>query len=92
MQAILVKYLGPTNSRPSRYKASCQAGSITISKSYGRNDAADAALALCTKLGWEGDLIEGGLPNGDAVFVFAETFSGDKVKNPYRDPRRGDGT
>lgn len=31
MQAIQTKYLGPTNFRPSRIKASCERGSITVS-------------------------------------------------------------
>ena len=31
MQAIITKYLGPTNNRCSRIKATCERGSITIS-------------------------------------------------------------
>ena len=30
MQAIIVKYLGPTNTKGSRLKATCERGSITI--------------------------------------------------------------
>lgn len=71
-QAIITKYLGPTNSRGSRVKASCEAGSVTIDW----NDALDslenhaaAALALATKLQWteRNQFIPGGLSNG---FVF----------------------
>lgn len=34
MQAITVKYIGPTNTRGSRLKAICERGSITISYPY----------------------------------------------------------
>ncbi len=80
MQAIVVKYLSPTNTRGSRLKVSAAAGSVTISYPYGVNQsdtARVAAEALCEKLGgpragWDSSrLIEGTLPNGDAVLVFA---------------------
>jgi len=35
MASIVVKFMGPTNSRGLRYKAICQAGSITVSADYG---------------------------------------------------------
>jgi hypothetical protein len=57
-QAIETKFLGPTNFRGSRVKASCQVGSITI----GWDDALDpsdnhraAARALVEKFGWTGE-------------------------------------
>lgn len=74
MQAIITKYIGPTNSRGSRIKASASAGSVTI----GYDDALGvednhhaAALALAIKMGWEkyGKLISGGTETG-FVFVF----------------------
>lgn len=56
MQAIVTKYLGPTNYRGSRVKATCQAGSLILPW----DDALDveanhdmAASALRTKLGWD---------------------------------------
>jgi hypothetical protein len=70
MQAIATKYLGPTNSRGARVKATCQAGSVVIAW----DDADDvdqnhmnAALALCNKFAWAEDcnLVWGGLPNGE---------------------------
>jgi hypothetical protein len=79
MQAILVKFVGPTNTKPSRWSVSCQAGRMIISKGHfcdtnDDKDARQAALALCDKLKWNtnayGQLVEGGLPNGDRVFVF----------------------
>lgn len=68
MQAIETRYIGPTNFRGSRVKASAQAGSITI----GWDDALNvdenhdaAAVALVRKLGWEpATLASGGLPSG----------------------------
>ncbi len=54
-QAIKTKYIGPTNSRGSRVKATCDAGSITIDwqdeLNIDRNHAT-ARDALCVKLGW----------------------------------------
>lgn len=37
MQAIKTKYLPATNTKPSRIKAECEAGSITISYDYRLN-------------------------------------------------------
>lgn len=77
MQAIITKYLSATNTRSSRIKATCQAGSVTISYPHdltGMYCHAAAAKALVEKLGWGhanyGDLMGGGLPSGDYVFVF----------------------
>lgn len=80
MQAIITKYLGPTNTKGSRIKATCAAGSIT----KGYDNALDSdenhravAEALCKKLGWVSSpnnlytsLAQGQLPNGDNVFTF----------------------
>ncbi|MFY7925526.1 MAG: hypothetical protein ACOVN5_06925 [Aquidulcibacter sp.] len=71
-QSIITKYLGATNSRGSRVKASAPAGSITVPWDYGAN--ADemhvrAARALIDKLGWDGTWAAGG--NADhSGFVF----------------------
>jgi len=55
MQAITTKYLGPTNTRGSRIKASCPAGSITVPYDYGERYGGhrSAAIALMKKLGWD---------------------------------------
>lgn len=53
MQAIETKYLGPTNTKGSRIKAFCEAGSITISRSFNASDWDGhrlAVVALCKKL------------------------------------------
>lgn len=77
MQAIICKYFGPTNSKGSRIKAQCAAGSITIDYPHELSGQAvyrKAAEALVTKLGWDdvhyGGLLGGQLPSGDYAFVF----------------------
>jgi len=61
MQAIKTRYIGPTNSKPARIKASCEAGSIIISWPHELNveDAHTfAAIRLIKKLNWfDADLI-----------------------------------
>ena len=55
-QAITTKYLGPTNTRGSRFKASCEAASITMNLDD-RFDIPEnhkfAAILLTQKLGWD---------------------------------------
>lgn len=66
-QAITTKYLGPTNSRGSRYKAEAYGGSVTIAANYALDSFENheaAAKALQKKLGWSGKLQAGGLPDG----------------------------
>ncbi len=72
MQAIKVKYLAPTNNRPSRWKAECAAGSVTVSYDCeGESQCVERAVkALCKKLGWNGNLVSGQLPTGEYCFVF----------------------
>ncbi len=66
-QAIVTKYLGPTNFRGARVKASAQAGSVTISWDHGlgvdENHAA-AAKAFAEKMDWYGRYVAGGMPDG----------------------------
>ena len=75
MQAIRTKYLGPTDYRGSRIKASAEAGSVTIGypheKGAGEEAHRVAADALMEKLGWSEDygLAGGMLPDGSYAFV-----------------------
>ena len=71
MKAILTKYLGPTDRRGSRIKATDgDLNAITISyDDASSNPHRDAAIALCAKMGWHGLMAQGGTPEGD-VFVF----------------------
>lgn len=80
MQAILTKYLGPTNTKGSRIKASCASGSIIIPYPYEFDVTMAhnyAAQCLVNKLGWNsqyyGELITGQLPSGDYCHVFANS-------------------
>lgn len=69
-QAIVTKYIGPTNNRGSRVKASCDAGSVTISWDHELDTAGNhrqAALALAAKLDWVGDWRGGSV---DAGYVY----------------------
>jgi hypothetical protein len=68
-QAIVTKFLGPTNFRGARVKATAQAGSVTI----GWDDALDtdanhtaAATALANKFGWleRNTMVGGASPDG----------------------------
>jgi len=75
-KSIVVRYLGATNFRGSRLVAEADGGNrITVDYDHGLNHNeryAAAAVALCDKMGWEGDLIQaGGVGNYCAVFVFA---------------------
>lgn len=78
MQAIQVKYLGPSNVRGARLKAKADAGSVTIGYPHELGAVEEAfrfaAEALVKKLGWDhpnyGLLVGGQLPDGSYAFVF----------------------
>lgn len=80
MKAIITKYIGATDTRGSRIKATDEDGnSITIPYPHelsGEAVHAKAAVQLCRKMQWGGELIGGGVKNG-YVFVFS---TGDKHK------------
>ena len=77
--AILTKFLGPTDTLPSRMKAYTSNGqSLIVSKSTIEVDSDDmndvhlkVALMLRNKMGWKGELIGGGTKDGMA-FVFKQ--------------------
>ena len=73
MKAIETRYLGPTNTRGSRIKASDEDGnSVTMSyddaNSSEENHAA-VCKALCEKMGWPGVML-GGHTKAGMVWVF----------------------
>lgn len=84
MKAIVTKYHGPSNVKGSRYSATAEGGNRIIQSADGRigseENHAAAAIALCHKLNWRGELVSGCLPNGDTVFVFTGI---DKDKPAY---------
>ena len=88
MQAIETKYLGPTNFRGARIKATAQAGSITVGWDHALNveenhDA--AARAFILRYGWHGSWIRGAAPsNRGNVYVCArrEAHAGYQTPHP----------
>jgi len=73
MQAIVTKYYGATNFKPSKIVAKSASG-LKVSVSYEHEYNADdnhkrAALALCAKYGWPNELIGGGLSDSEEVWV-----------------------
>lgn len=80
MQAIKTRYLGPTNYRGARIKASAQAGSVTVSYDYALNIDANhkaAAQALIDKMDWCFTFSSGVLPGGDWCHVLCSPFNKD---------------
>ena len=78
MKAIETRYHGPTNTRGSRISARDLDGnrcSIPYDHAEsGERGHAKAALALCKKMGWDGELIAGATKHG-YVFVFVEEWT-----------------
>lgn len=76
MQAIKTKYLPATNTKPSRIKAECEAGSITISYDYSLNIDQlhqKAACMLIEKLEWKPVFIHTGSFGTDYYHVLEFT-------------------
>ena len=76
MQAIVTKFLAPTNHKGARIKATAAAGSVTIDFNYAVGDFVNhflAAEALLKKLNWEQNGItiagSGMLPDGNYCHV-----------------------
>ena len=84
-QAIVTKYLGPTNFRGSRIKATAAAGSITVHYPHALNPDkahAFAASQLAEKFNWVGVWYAGGMPSGDGnCFVNAGDARPDKISD-----------
>lgn len=81
LQAIATRYLGPTNTRGSRVKAHCEAGSLTVGWDHALNPFQNhqaAALALAAKLKWGRLYVGGSLPQScrDA-YAFVATPRGE---------------
>jgi hypothetical protein len=79
-QAIVTKYIGPSNTRGSRIKARAAAGSVTVPYNHAlniENNHAAATKALAAKLNWSGGWYIGGMPD-DTGFVFVTTEPGDE--------------
>lgn len=71
-QAIVTRFLGPTNFRGARVKATADAGSITVSWDYALGISENherAALALAAKMRWGDAWKGGGLPGKGYAFI-----------------------
>lgn len=71
-QAIVTKYIGPSNTKGSRIKATAAAGSITVHLDHALNieqNHAAAAQALANRFGWRGNWQMGGMPD-DTGYCF----------------------
>lgn len=81
MQAIITKFIGPTNHRSARITATCSAGSIVAQWDYSLNRERNhraAAEKLATQLGWSGNWVGGGKPdNSGNVYVCVDGACGD---------------
>ena len=77
MKAIITRYLGPTNTKPARIKASAEG---VKSKVWSCDELAhptksvhhEAATSFALRYGWPTKLASGGLPNGDWVHCFIQ--------------------
>lgn len=74
MQAITTRYIPPTNHKGPRFKATSNAGSITIEQSEDKNEAENhelVCIALLKKLdwGWTGAWVGGGNRSGSFYWV-----------------------
>lgn len=82
MQAIIVKYHGPTDTKGARMSARCDAGRVTVpwdhALSIGDNARA-ACLALLSKIGWRGAYHGGSLPDGSWAFVCVDACTRDRL-------------
>ena len=79
-QAIVTKWLCPTNFRGSRVKATAEAGSVTLSWNHALNPEANhakAAAALADKFGWTGAWYQGATPGSGYCFVCVDGKTND---------------
>ncbi len=77
MIAIVTKYLGPTNTLPSRVRASVPDKTIVLPWDHGvsvEGNHARVALSLARSLGWGGPWYSGSMPGPNMVFVRGNTI------------------
>lgn len=71
-QCIRTRYIGPTDKRVSRVRATADAGSVTLSWDSSLDTIDNhykAALALLAKFGWQSSVVGGGLRNDGYYWV-----------------------
>ena len=70
-QALETRYLGPTNTKGGRIKATAWAGSVTVPYDHAldtQDNHRAAANALIAKMGWIGTFAQGGNIKGDGYY------------------------
>ncbi len=75
-QAIETRYHGPTNTRPARVSARCDAGRIVLFWDHALGVVGNhraAAVVLAMHLGWPTDMIGGSLPGSGYAWVQRDT-------------------
>jgi hypothetical protein len=90
-QAIVTKYIGPTNYRGSRIVAKAAAGRIYVSYDHALNiddNHLAAARALARKYGWPGEWHGGGMPSGDGNVYVCGDIGGSIAFVTYDDRKR----
>lgn len=79
-QSIVTKYLGPTNTKGSRIKATAAGGCTkTVHYDYALNQEANhrmAAVQLATDLDWKGQWFGGALDDSSLVWVLGYSSEG----------------
>ena len=79
MKTITIKYVGPTNTKGSRWIATAEGGhKVTLGYDYALNseqNAIAAAKALCNKLNWSGKMAIGQDAKGDYQAVFVTEYT-----------------
>ena len=82
MQAITIKYAGPTNTKDSRMVASAQAGRKSFSYDHALNieeNAIKAAKLYAESKGWKGQMAIGQDAKGDWQAVFIKEWTSFEV-------------
>jgi len=72
-RVIVTKFLGPTDRRGSRVKATSDVGSVTVEWSHTIDAEANhktAALALASRHGWSPNMTGGRMPPPGSSYVF----------------------
>ena len=80
MQAIKTRYCGPTDTKGSRIRASCDGGSLYVSYDHALDPEENhcaAVKALCDKLCWDAARFFGGSLDSGRYMVWVPVFTYD---------------
>jgi hypothetical protein len=76
-QAIITKYLAPTNTKPARVKATAPNAGASLTIPWNHASTSDsnhgcAATFLAARLNWTGSSIMGSIEDGKVVHIFID--------------------